>query len=458
LSSELLARARAGLIEVLPDAPPVRVTRVGAALAALAVLAGTVVSLLRQPGYGALDTIWAEDGKIFLTGAVNQGFLGALTTSYNGYYHAIPRLVVELAMAFPAQDAAPVLALSAALITSLFAVLVYVVSGAHLESRLSRLLVSAVVVVLPVAQDEIPNSIANLHWAGLYVVFWLLIWAPKGKWARVLAVALVGLVAASDIIALVFLPLAFARWFWARRNRHSAWLLAVLSVSVALQISGLLVGSSSRAIHPNLFTAAYRYVLRAVPAGVLGQAWLGQTVHARWYAVAALAWLVVAGAAFLALRRVTRPDVTLAVVAALHSVGLYLLPVFLEGIATPRYAAAPAMLVLVCLVCLLRPRTSAAGGPTSKRAPQARPVVWPSLAFLTRIPAQVPLRILAVLMLVVFAVNLRQDNLRAQGPSWSGELNRVASVCGDHQASAVVTFPPGGPQWQSSLPCRYLRP
>jgi hypothetical protein len=447
LSLTLLARARTGLIEVLPDAPPVRVTRVGAAVAALAVLVGAAVSLLRQPGYGALNTIWAEDGKVFLTGAVNQGFLGALTTSYNGYYHAIPRLVVELAALAPAADAAAVLAISAAVITALFALIVYVVSGAHLDSRLARLLVSAVVVVLPVAQDEIPNSIANLHWAGLYVTFWLLIWAPRGRWARVLALVVVGLVATSDILALVFLPLAFARWFWARRDRHSAWLLGVLSLAVALQVSGLLVGSSSRAIHPNLFTAAYRYVLRAVPAGVLGQAWLGPTVHARWYAVAALAWLVVAGAVFLALRRVTRPDVALAVVAGLHSVGLYLLPVFLEGIATPRYAAAPAMLVLVCLVCLLRPRTS---------APEKAAITRP--AILVRIPAQVPLRILAVLMLVVFAVNLRQDNLRAQGPSWSGELNRVASVCGDHQASPVITFPPGGTQWQSSLPCHYLHP
>ena len=136
----------------------------------------------------------------------------------------------------------------------------------------------------------------------------------------------------------------------------------------------------------------------------------------------------------------TRPDWPLFVVAGLHSVGLYALPVFLAGDATPRYAAAPAMLVLVCLVCLLRPREPGTG------------------LLIDRRRARIPLQVLAALMLVVFAVNLREDNLRAAGPSWSGELDRVGATC--HQtpdATREVQIPPG-PTWQTRLPCRYLRP
>ncbi len=93
-----LSQLRTGIDALFPTAPPGRVTGSGAALAAAAVVLGTVVGVWRVPGAGALDTVWAEDGSVFLTGAANQGLLDSITTSYAGYYHLLPRALAKLAV------------------------------------------------------------------------------------------------------------------------------------------------------------------------------------------------------------------------------------------------------------------------------------------------------------------------------------------------------------------------
>ncbi|MFD0748013.1 hypothetical protein ACFQ1L_44260 [Phytohabitans flavus] len=227
----------------------------GVAIGAAAVAAGTALGLLRQPGAGALDTIWAEDGGIFLAEAVRQGPFDALLTSYAGYFHVVPRLMAAIALLFPAGAVSTVLALQAALAVSLLAVLVYVASGSHLTGTLSRVLVSAVVVVVPVAQGDVLNSIANFHWYGLYALFWMLVWTPSRPAGRALAVAVTFLVAASDIVAVVFVPLALWRVLRrpdgeARREWHGIALTGGLGAGLLIQFAGLLSGSSERELTP----------------------------------------------------------------------------------------------------------------------------------------------------------------------------------------------------------------
>src|SRR6266540_3528958 len=152
----------------------------------------------------------AGDGQIFLSAAVNNGPLDAVATSYAGYYHLVPRLLAQLVSYLPPELAAAGLAIGAAVCTALIALFVFVASGAHLRSTLSRLLVSAVVIVMPLANEN-SNSPANLHWAGLYAVFWALIWRPRSLAGRVVAAAVVVLVAFSDILVLIYLPLALLR-------------------------------------------------------------------------------------------------------------------------------------------------------------------------------------------------------------------------------------------------------
>jgi hypothetical protein len=424
-------------------APPARpITGRTVTVAVLAVVAAVAVGLLRQPGPGALDTVWAEDGSIFLGEAAREGAWPAFLTSYAGYFHVVPRLVGALAAAVPASAAAAVLAVSAALCTALLALLVYVASAAHLPSRLSRILVSAGLVVVPVAQDEVLNSIANFHWYGLYALFWVLLWSPRGRAGRAVAVVTVLLVATSDILVVAFVPLALFRALrrtgGGGRDRFGITLAGALTAGLAVQVAGLLSGSSSRALVLDPVSAASGFLLRAVPAPLIGQRWLGQSMDATWLLLAGLAWLVVAAVLVTALRGLTRPAWVLAGTAALHSAALYVLPVTLSGSAAPRYAMAPAMLVVTALVALLQPAPP--GVPVASRPPVA------------------PLHLLAGLLAVIAVVNLRIDNPRADGPRWSAEVDKARTVCATQapDGAALVIAPPRAPAWTVSLPCHDL--
>jgi len=438
VTTATLDRLRTGTHGLFASPPAVTVRRHRAVLlGVLAVAGGTAVGLLRQPGAGALNTVWAEDGGIFLTDAEVHGPMAAVGRSYAGYFHLVPRLIAGLATLVPAGAAAAVLAVSAALVTALVAVLVYAASAGHLASPLSRFLVSAIVVVVPLGQDDVLNSIANLHWYGLYALFWVLIWTPRGRAGRTVAAAVVLLVAASDILTVAYLPLALVRAARRRedgtRDRHGIVLAALLGLGVAVQVVGLATGSSSRQLSPNPVRGLKGYLVRAVPDALLGQRWLGTHVGGTGLALAALAWLILAAAAVVAWRRLVAPAWPLALTAAVHSVVLYVLPVLLSGVATPRYAVAPAMLLIAALVALLQPEGA------------ARP---------TAIYA------LAALLAVVCAVNLRVDNLRAHGPRWSDSLDKARPSCMDSGPGGVteIPIPPAdSPPWTVKLPCRYVR-
>jgi hypothetical protein len=418
-------RAVAGSLFVAPAKKPLTAGK--ALLAVVAVAAAVTVGLLRQPGPGgALDTVWAEDGAIFLTQAVDKGPWAALTTSYAGYFHVVPRLLAAIAAAAPPGAAAVVLAGSAALVVALLALLVYVASAAHLTSQPARVVVAAVVVVVPVAQDEVLNSVANFHWYGLYALFWVLLWSPRGRAGQVIAVATVFLVAASDIIALVYVPLALLRAVrrGESRTREGIAMAVALALGLALQFAGLLGGGSQRELAPDPVRSVLGWFLRAVPAPLVGQRWLGSDLNARWVVLAALAWIVVAAAVVLALRGVTRPAWVLAGAAVQHSAALYVLPVFLSGVAAPRYAVAPAMLLVVALVALLQGEQ------------------------------RIPLYALTGLLTVIALVNLRIDNPRAHGPRWSAELDRARAACAtDAQRAGLAIAPRTTPPWTVSVPC-----
>jgi hypothetical protein len=413
------------------------VTRRSVLAGAIAVVLATIASLLRQPGAGALNTVWAEDGQVFLGQAAHSSF-GALATSYAGYFHTIPRLLAGFDTLLPASAAAPLMAIEAALCYALIAVLVYHASAAHLASRLARVLAASVVVLAPLGTDELYNSIANIHWAGLYVVFWMLLWTPSSRAGRILAVAVVALVAASDILVLVFAPLALLRMLRGRlgfgRDRLGTALGVALIAGIGLQFVGLATGASSRALSPNPVKALTGFVLRAVPPTLIGEQALGTDVNARWLGLAALAWLIVAVIVSVALAKLTSPAWTFAVVAFVHSVGLYALPVVLSGTATVRYAAAPAMLLVAAFAALLQPL-----GPS-----------WRERA---------PLVALTGLLALVAAVNFRVDNLRAHGPTWSGELDRARTACSTATADVSLAIPPDGhpDRWAVALPCTYVR-
>jgi len=431
------------------------------ALGAGAVAAGAAVSLLRHPGGVAWDTVYAEDGAVFLADAVAAPGWGGLLSAYAGYYHLVPRLLGALAAAFPAPAAATVLAVSAAAVTAGVAVLVFVASTGHLSSLLARVLVAAPVVVAPLAQQEVPNSVANLHWPALYAVFWLLIWTPPGRVGRMVAPAVLLLTALSDILIVAFLPLAALRWLL-RRDRYSAVLAGLLAIGIMVQMTARFTGSGSRDLTLDPLPPVTGYLLRAVPATVLGERWLPEAgADPRRLALAAAAWLLLAVVLLVAVRRVTSPRWVLAGAAAAQSVVLYGLPVVLTGVAPSRYAVAPGLLLVVALVALLHPAPPPAGsatpaGPATTSAGPAAGGEQPAPAPPRR-ATRAPLVAFALLCIAVWTVNLQVDTERTHGPGWRAEVDRAQMRCAEDATARVeLRITPAASGWRASLPCDYL--
>ncbi|HZM80822.1 MAG TPA: hypothetical protein VFC19_34300 [Candidatus Limnocylindrales bacterium] len=403
-----------------------------ALISSVAVIGAAGLSLLRQVGAGALNTVYAEDGTVFLADAYRLSTLDALSTPYAGYLHTVPRLLAEVVSALPVSAAASGLAVSAALVTGLLAVLVYFASGTSLTSPWARALASAVVVLVPVGQEEIPNSIANLHWPMLYALFWVLLWEPAARWLKPIVVLLIVL---SDILTVVFLPLALWRW-WKKRD-HVAYptrqppnpqplSMAAFGVGLAVQASAVLFGQSERAFTPEPVMWAPWWVIRAVPTGFLGERWFGTGgVDTRWLLLAGVAWVVLLGFVLASWKSASWKSLTwkgLVALAIIHCVAVYALPVALSGQATSRYAAAPAMLLIAALAVLLfegKPKPTAVG-----------------IAFV-------------VLCAAVWGANLRVPNSRSVGPMWSDQIQTQA--CEGGQVSVQVS--PRDKDWKLAVPC-----
>jgi F0F1-type ATP synthase membrane subunit c/vacuolar-type H+-ATPase subunit K len=245
-------------------------------LGLLAVVAGTVVSLLRTTGTGPLQSVYEEDAHDILTVAFDTSGWDAVLMPVQGYFVIGPRLLGELAKFFPISWAAAVLSISSALICALLTVQVYIASGSHIRSRLGRFAVAMPILLAPVAENmysEIYNRPVCLHFFAMYAVFWILVWTPATRKGRIGALITVGLTAFSSALIVGFLPLAALRLYM-RRDRFSIAMLGLVVAGSALQIAagptslGLIPRNTSTRMDPAW--ALWEYARWAVPQSLFG--------------------------------------------------------------------------------------------------------------------------------------------------------------------------------------------
>src|SRR5690349_5831593 len=200
------------LVRALYPAVPTRpVTLRRALAAAVAVVVGMALALSRTGGAGALNSTWIEDAKQFLTGALTQQLPDPIFTPFSGYLHVGPRLLTEIAVLFPVRWAAPVQTLLAVGMLAVFASVAYLGSGAYFTKVWQRLVLAAPVMMVPVGHTQADNDVATLQFPSLYAMFWLLLWRPNSRIAKVGAVLLAAYVTSSSVLALVLVPLVVLR-------------------------------------------------------------------------------------------------------------------------------------------------------------------------------------------------------------------------------------------------------
>lgn len=410
----------------------------------LALVAGVVLSLMRTKGFGATDTIWAEDAKVFYQGTLDHGFIDLLFTPYNGYLHLVPRVLIEIVRIFPLSWAAQVIATIGALITSGCAVLIYRAGRRHLHSPALRIAVAAPVALPYIGQLELANNFACLHFLLLYTAFWMVIWNPVHRRMQAVAAFMLFCTVASDPVAMVFFPLALLRWHTLRSWR-GALPAAAMAAGMAFQTVGILFrhALTSRNIKPHYdpIWAVGQYIRT-----VIGQGLFTEHADERVHTVVQVgdahyvAWALAAVALVLALLRVTEPNWPLVIVALVHSVLLFCGLAMQGGTAAPRYELPAICLFLVAVAGLLTPRKDAA-------------------ALLT--PYAVPAYgVLGLVVLCIVGGYSQDMQWRGKGPSYAAQMTKAAASCSEPGAqNAAVSIAPAFPttSWAMTVPCDLVR-
>jgi hypothetical protein len=401
------------------------------------------LSVARQRGPGALDTLWAEDGSVFLQTALMDASPRVWLEGYAGYLQLVPRVLASISASLPLDWAPLVLSGGAAMAVAAAALMAYRAAKGFIPARGERAALAIAVLALPSAGLEVANAAANIAWYLLYVSVCLALWRPEGRPETALACVVLFLTAATHPFAVLVAPLLASSLLRYRRLADVVLSLA-LTAGMVLQVWVVLPSAGSRpldAFATSPATLAQWYGFHVLETAVFGITLRNALVDA--IGVTASGALTVAILAFLlapALSAARRRPFVPATLAGLHF-GFYVLPVALAGTAPPRYAIAP-ILLLYSLIA------------------------WGFAAHMNGL-SRLQRRVAAGLLAVVAVLDFSPVNSRAEGPGWSDELSRARTDC-TRPTLAAATIPisprnlPDGDRkgldgyWTVVIPCERL--
>jgi hypothetical protein len=410
-------------------------------------------ALLRQSGLPATSTIWAEDGRIFYAQALRMSFWQTVVTPHDGYGQLFPRIVVQLARLGAPGQAAEIFAVVGAFSLAVIACLVFHMARGHIGSRTLRALLVAAMVLLPVATGELLDNVVNVPWWLFFASFWALLWRPQSAPGRAAAGLVCFLAAASEPLALLFLPLSVARALALRNVRDQAPTLGIVSGLVyqvlVMARSGGSIVSSAGSLQGLALSFSVRVGLGLV-GGEKGTDWL--FTHERGIAVG-LGAVVLCSLLAVAVFFGRSPEVRLFTLAAAgFCAGCYVVPVWLRGLGptmqvarvevASRYQAVP-LLLLVSAILVVADHWAKARPETAPRHGSRN---WRSVTAVA---------LCACLLSPTWVADFRDSNQRSAGPAWGTQVPRATAQC-RRAPTATVSLAIDPPGWDVSLRCRDL--
>ena len=205
---------------LFPQAPkPPRITIRRAAIITGTALLLVAVQLVRIHSSAPLNSLWAEDGYLFLADALRWSFFHALTTPYNGYLNTVSRLIAEPVSKLPVQWFAPAMAVAGAAIVTGCAFVVWRSSAGHIRSTALRGVLVGVLVLPPVVGIEMLDDVTYSIWYLLFASFWVLLWRPSTLAGSFGAGVLLFLTAVSNALTVLLLPIWLLRLVAVRDHR-----------------------------------------------------------------------------------------------------------------------------------------------------------------------------------------------------------------------------------------------
>jgi len=450
-----VAQLRAHLSTVLFPAPPASHSTLsrgkqgllGAALLALAI----VLQLARLGWSSSLNSLWAEDGPIYMQEALTHGLWHALTATYATYLVVVPRLIGELAALAPLDQVPAAVSVLSGAVVGLSGLAVWLASGAHLRNPYLRGILAALTVLAPVAGLESIDSAAYVPWYMLFACFWLLLWRPTSWRGALFASAFLLLTGLSTPGVWFFAPLALLRAL-AARGRGDLVIVGAYAAGALAQVP-VLATTSETAVTPiwthDIWTDYLQRVVDGAPFGLR----LGGNLWDQLGWPLLLALLVGGAVAFaIGFRRSGAGARWIAAIALPTSLAMFVVSLYQRAVGTPmlwpeglhngagsRYAIVPALLVISAALVLID---------SAERRRPREPARLPRLFS----PATAAVALLAIAILT----SLWARELAVRGaPPWDAALDAAARECeatGGPEV-AIHTSPPG---FGMQLPCAQL--
>lgn len=402
-----------------------------------------VLQLLRIGPSEALNSLWAEDGLVFLEGALRHGFFDAVTMTHAEYLVVIPRLIGEVGTIAPLHDAALAMNLAAVLFIALCGLAVWFASVGQIRSPYLRALLVALTVLCPVSGIEAVASPTNVAWYAAFAVFWLLLWQPATTWGACLSGLLILATGLSTPATLFFVPIAVMRAV-AIRDRRDALIVGSFGLATVIQIRAMMVTTEQMpgdVWTGNILTA---FLQRVVDGSILGLE-LGGSTWADWgwpFLVAIAAVVMVSLVALLLHASSSR---LFAAIAIATSVAIFLASGYSRALGDMlvwrtdvystfggRYAVIPTLLLISAALALVDSRSKPSRG---------RPIAAIATA--------------AVLLVALVTSFDASGNLGRGGPKWDESLRASTASCEAKNLTEVpVPISPEG--WTITVSCDRL--
>ncbi|HEX3812514.1 MAG TPA: hypothetical protein VHX59_06695 [Mycobacteriales bacterium] len=408
-------------------------------------LAAVLVLLALPAGRSVWDSLWAEDGKVFLSQSLTAHWYSPVFRPSEGYMHLVPRLFGFGARVFPVSDAAVLFGVGSAVLRALLALFVFRASAGHVRSAPLRAFLAVFLILVP--SGETLDNVANLHWYLLYAAIWAALWRPASRWENAMAAIVVAAAVCSDPLTLIIAPIVLARCITLRRRRDHL-VTAGFLVATVVQLT-VVAGASRVQVRPVGWVEILRaYDARILVALLTGHSAAGHLVTGSLRIAVLLLAVVLLAMVLLPGLRADRPTAALVLYLIAASLVLFALGWrhSLGTVARPsrdlngnsRYDVVPMLLVVTAIVVGMK-----------------------SVLSRSAIGHRVRLRlagtgVAVAVVLAAAALSISSVSGANAGPTWRARLDLARHACRTTTMALVAVPVDPGPPWAARIPCARL--
>jgi len=418
---------------------------------ALVSVVGFIFLIIPRTSSWTIERIFAEDGQIFLTQSLHNGFGGILDT-YAGYLQFVPRTISLACTQVGPDNYLVCTTVASHSIRILGMILVFPVLVRFAPNWKWALAAASSFIFIPVGQQEVLGNIANLRGFLVPLAFFAILGVFKNPaWSIVISIVVFFSVL-SDTLVIFMLPFAIWRIFsvkgrWARLPSIALGIGAIIHIALVDT-----AGRETRGSIWDLIDSPSQTVAQLLVRGPLvTQIGMTGTQDSLWHLgviPSVLILIVPAILLFIAWRQRAKPDPTLLLIGLLGVVGTVVLLVTLSFPASyialadiwapgqpARYSALAAMFLTPALVLLIAQ-------------------VW------VKNQGKVFGRSTAIVSIGLLALGIvwdsGGDSRHAAGTQWSSIVEQGRASCDENGIDPAFTTTPDYEGWLTKLTCDWL--